>query len=35
MEGLKEKTVLVVTHQVDFLSAFDYVLVISFILGKC
>ncbi|BAU02169.1 hypothetical protein VIGAN_11161900 [Vigna angularis var. angularis] len=29
MEGLKEKTVLVVTHQVDFLPAFDHVLLIS------
>jgi ATP-binding cassette subfamily C (CFTR/MRP) protein 2 len=34
MEGLKEKTVLLVTHQVDFLPAFDTVLVISFILFK-
>jgi hypothetical protein len=32
MEGLKGKTVLLVTHQVDFLPAFDSVLVISFIL---
>jgi hypothetical protein len=32
MEGLKGKTVLLVTHQVDFLPAFDTVLVISFIL---
>ena len=31
MEGLKGKTVLLVTHQVDFLPAFDFVLVISFI----
>jgi len=28
MDGLKEKTVLLVTHQVDFLPAFDSVLVI-------
>jgi len=28
MEGLKRKTVLLVTHQVDFLPAFDSVLVI-------
>jgi hypothetical protein len=34
MEGLKGKTVLLVTHQVDFLPAFDTVLVISFILFK-
>jgi len=27
MEGLKGKTVLLVTHQVDFLPAFDYILV--------
>ncbi|KAK7380440.1 hypothetical protein VNO78_32951 [Psophocarpus tetragonolobus] len=29
MEGLKEKTVLLVTHQVDFLPAFDSVLLMS------
>jgi hypothetical protein len=29
MEGLKGKTVLLVTHQVDFLPAFDFVLVIT------
>ncbi|PON96905.1 ATP-binding cassette containing protein [Trema orientale] len=29
MEALSEKTVLLVTHQVDFLPAFDYVLLIS------
>jgi len=29
MDGLKEKTVLLVTHQVDFLPAFDSVLVIQ------
>ncbi|GAU26484.1 hypothetical protein TSUD_294530, partial [Trifolium subterraneum] len=29
MEGLKGKTVLLVTHQVDFLPAFDSVLLIS------
>ena len=28
MDGLKEKTVLLVTHQVDFLPAFDSVMVI-------
>jgi len=28
MEGLSGKTVLLVTHQVDFLPAFDFVLVI-------
>lgn len=33
MEGLAGKTVLLVTHQVDFLPAFDSVLVISSILG--
>ena len=32
IEGLKGKTVLLVTHQVDFLPAFDSVLVISFVL---
>ena len=32
MEGLAGKTVLLVTHQVDFLPAFDSVLVIAFIL---
>lgn len=32
MEGLAGKTVLLVTHQVDFLPAFDSVLVISSIL---
>ena len=32
MKGLTGKTVLLVTHQVDFLPAFDSVLVISFIL---
>lgn len=31
MEGLAEKTVLLVTHQVDFLPAFDFVLVIFYI----
>lgn len=30
MEALSEKTVLLVTHQVDFLPAFDYVLVSLF-----
>ncbi|KAK2404491.1 ABC transporter C family member [Trifolium repens] len=29
MEGLAEKTVLLVTHQVDFLPAFDFVLLMS------
>ncbi|XP_020206051.1 ABC transporter C family member 10 isoform X1 [Cajanus cajan] len=29
MEGLREKTVLLVTHQVDFLPAFDFVLLMS------
>ncbi|XP_058779034.1 ABC transporter C family member 10-like isoform X1 [Vicia villosa] len=29
MEGLKGKTVLLVTHQVDFLPAFDFVLLMS------
>ncbi|KAK7380437.1 hypothetical protein VNO78_32948 [Psophocarpus tetragonolobus] len=29
MEGLKEKTVLLVTHQVDFLPAFDCILLMS------
>ncbi|KAL2334835.1 hypothetical protein Fmac_016048 [Flemingia macrophylla] len=29
MDGLKEKTVLLVTHQVDFLPAFDSVLLLS------
>jgi ABC-type transport system involved in cytochrome bd biosynthesis fused ATPase/permease subunit len=29
MEGLKGKTVLLVTHQVDFLPAFDSILVIT------
>lgn len=33
MEGLAEKTVLLVTHQVDFLPAFDFVLVILYILN--
>ncbi|XP_057446650.1 ABC transporter C family member 10-like isoform X2 [Lotus japonicus] len=30
LEGLKGKTVLLVTHQVDFLPAFDYVLLMSY-----
>jgi ABC-type transport system involved in cytochrome bd biosynthesis fused ATPase/permease subunit len=33
MEGLKEKTVIVVTHQVEFLPSFDSILVNSFILS--
>jgi len=36
MDGLKGKTVILVTHQVDFLPAFDFVLVISFMcLSSC
>lgn len=30
MKGLADKTVLLVTHQVDFLPAFDSVLVVPF-----
>jgi len=34
MEGLKGKTLILVTHQVDFLPAFDSILVSSFNLGN-
>lgn len=35
MEALSGKTVLLVTHQVDFLPAFDCVLVSVYSLSQC